>query len=233
MLGAAAGWWAEAVALAFLGITTFFLVHDLGRPERFLKIVFQPNPDSWLVKGTWILMGFGTFTTLSLAMRLFGAESASDLVRWVNLPFAVMASGYTAFLFWQCRGRDLWLEKSLFAHLLIRAGLLGAGLALFAGATGAGAVPFIALALINGGWVWFERRHVERDDDAGKALRLMWNGAAPAVSAINFFMAAGFGLIGGFEGAVYFQIVAMLNVTIALLVYERAWVRAGQEVPIS
>ena len=43
------------------------LVADLGRPERFWRLMLKPNTDSWLVKGAWVLGAFGALTTASLA----------------------------------------------------------------------------------------------------------------------------------------------------------------------
>lgn len=139
-LGVSAGWARdyvpEAVALVFLGITLFLLVHDLGRPERFWRIMLKPNTDSWLVKGGWVLGAFGAVTAASVVARWFGASAVADALRWINLPLAVMTSGYSAFLFAQCRGRDLWLDRWLFVKLIARAGLLGACLALLLLAVG-------------------------------------------------------------------------------------------------
>src|SRR6185436_745871 len=111
----------EIVALVFLGVTLFLLVHDLGRPERFWRVMFAPNTKSWLVKGGWILNGFGAVTTASLVARWLGYDGVADALRWVNVPVAVMTSGYSAFLFAQCKGRDLWLDRWLFPLLVTRA----------------------------------------------------------------------------------------------------------------
>jgi hypothetical protein len=71
--------------------------------------MFAPNTKSWLVKGGWILNGFGAVTTAVLVARWLGYDAAADALRWVNVPVAVMTSGYSAFLFAQCKGRDLWV----------------------------------------------------------------------------------------------------------------------------
>jgi Ni/Fe-hydrogenase subunit HybB-like protein len=49
-------------------------------------------------------------------------------LRWVNLPLGLATAGYTAFLFAQCEGRDLWQERALLPHLIVQALFLGAGL---------------------------------------------------------------------------------------------------------
>jgi Fe-S-cluster-containing dehydrogenase component len=129
MLGVAAGgardYVPEIVALVFLGVTTFLLIHDLGRPERFWHLLLKPNTKSWLVKGGWVLTGFGAVAAAALVARWMGMGEIADVLRWVNVPLAVMTSGYSAFLFAQCKGRDLWLEKRLLLRLVIRAIVLG------------------------------------------------------------------------------------------------------------
>jgi Fe-S-cluster-containing dehydrogenase component/formate-dependent nitrite reductase membrane component NrfD len=134
MLGVAAGgardYVPEIVALVFLGVTTFLLIHDLGRPERFWHLLLKPNTKSWLVKGGWFLTAFGAVTAASLVARWMKMDDVADALRWVNVPLAVMTSGYSAFLFGQCKGRDHWLDPKLFVTLVARACGLGLLLAL-------------------------------------------------------------------------------------------------------
>jgi hypothetical protein len=54
------------LALAFLALTSWLLVTDLKRPERFLYILLRPNWSSWLVRGTWALMAYGGLLSLWL-----------------------------------------------------------------------------------------------------------------------------------------------------------------------
>jgi Fe-S-cluster-containing dehydrogenase component len=143
MLGVASGgardYVPEIVALVFLAVTTFLLIHDLGRPERFWHLLLKPNTKSWLVKGGWFLTAFGAVTAASLVARWMKMDGVADALRWVNVPLAVMTSGYSALLFAQCKGRDLWFLGEgrwmpLFITLVLRAALLGFGLALLLGA---------------------------------------------------------------------------------------------------
>jgi formate-dependent nitrite reductase membrane component NrfD len=131
MLGVAAGgardYVPEVVELVFLFVTVFLLIHDLGRPERFWRLLLKPNTKSWLVKGGWFLTGFGAVAAASLGARWLGMDGVADALRWVNVPLAVMASGYSAFLFAQCRGRDAWISRVAlrFASLFVNAAALG------------------------------------------------------------------------------------------------------------
>ncbi|GIJ52584.1 NrfD/PsrC family molybdoenzyme membrane anchor subunit [Virgisporangium aurantiacum] len=46
-------------ALAALGASTYFLVNDLGRPERFHHMLRVAKPTSPMSMGTWVLSAFG------------------------------------------------------------------------------------------------------------------------------------------------------------------------------
>lgn len=248
LLGIADGSWPELVSLLMLGITGFLLVHDLGRPERFLNILFHPNPKSWLVIGTWILMVFGALTTASLIGQWTDQISLSHWARWLNLPFAVMASGYSAFLFAQCRGRDLWLEKGLFGHLIVRAGFLGSLLLITIPSwkdsdTRVGLAFTCALGLLTAAGMYAGKVKPPHTKDGQKAATIMYSN--PKVSqAIGWMVACNLGfavllvlqLAGaliptGIVWAVY--PILVLVACWSLFEFERAWIRSGQEVPLS
>jgi Fe-S-cluster-containing dehydrogenase component/formate-dependent nitrite reductase membrane component NrfD len=124
--GFAERWLPEILALVFTGITTILLVEDLHRPLKFLTLLTRPNTKSWLVRGAWILIAFSGLTALILAARWFGHDDAANYLRAFNVPFGAAAAAYTAFLFRQCEGRDLWQERALLPHLLVQALLCGA-----------------------------------------------------------------------------------------------------------
>lgn len=111
-------------ALFSLGVTALFLVIDLKRPDRFLFTVFKPQWGSWLIRGTYILMGYGVLLVLWLGLWLF-ASPGVPLSVLVGIA-AVFTSIYTAFLFGQAEGRDLWQEPLLPASLLAQASIAGA-----------------------------------------------------------------------------------------------------------
>jgi formate-dependent nitrite reductase membrane component NrfD len=229
----------ELVALVFLGITGFLLVHDLGRPERFWRILFAPNRKSWLVKGTWYLTAFGLLATASAVFRgLIGNAEFADLLRWINLPFAVMASGYTAFLFKQCRGRDLWLSKDLFWHLLLQAALMGAGIALLLrGDSSAGYADtlFVILAAVNGAWIAFGVRHKFPTLDGQKAHALLYTSGKPRLASVCLYASALVLLAAARVESLDLvaRIAAVALTWIALLTYEKAFIDKGQEIPNS
>lgn len=122
------------VALTFIGLTTLLLVYDLEKPSTFLRIVFQPQMKSWLARGAFILMGFSAVAGLWFLLEgaAYLGFMNSSLATTARLPLLVigfiLAIGsaiYTAFLFGQAEGRDLWQSTLLPGHLVIQALMVG------------------------------------------------------------------------------------------------------------
>src|SRR4029079_12427414 len=109
----------EIVALVFTMITTYLLVVDLGRPKLFLTLLTRPNTKSWLVKGAWIVIAFSITVPAAMAARWFGFTDVAETLRWLNAGLGISVAGYTAFLFAQCDGRDLWQSRAILARQLI------------------------------------------------------------------------------------------------------------------
>jgi len=63
---------ARLAAAAGAGGGTVFLVHDLGRPERFLNMLRVFKPTSALSVGTYILSAFATFSGGAAALEVTG-----------------------------------------------------------------------------------------------------------------------------------------------------------------
>lgn len=129
------------VSLVFIGLTTALLVYDLEKPGRFFSILLRPQWKSWLTRGAFILVGF---TLVAGAWFLFEAFAtpgrfASGPVETLRRGFllfgfvlALLAAIYTAFLFGQAEGRDLWQSALAPFHLLNQALMAGAVLILAA-----------------------------------------------------------------------------------------------------
>lgn len=113
-------------SLVMMGVTTALLVADLEKPERFLYILARPNWDSWLARGAVFLIGLSTVTTAWVAAELLGLEWARTPLLTLTIPLSVGAAIYTAFLFGQAEGRDLWQSPLLPPHLLVQALMMGA-----------------------------------------------------------------------------------------------------------
>jgi Polysulphide reductase, NrfD len=57
-------------ALAAIGVSTYFLINDLGRPARFHHMLRVAKPTSPMSMGTWILAAFGPAAGLAAAGEL-------------------------------------------------------------------------------------------------------------------------------------------------------------------
>ena len=123
---AAARWGAPLLALAFLALTGGLLVADLKHPERFWLIFTRRHWRSWLVRGAFILGGFGGIVAGYLLAALAGATGARQVLAALGLPLATAAAVYTAYLFAQAKARDLWQSPLLPPHLAVQAALAGA-----------------------------------------------------------------------------------------------------------
>jgi hypothetical protein len=85
-------------ALGAVGVSTYFLVNDLGRPERFVNMLRVAKPTSPMSMGTWILSGFGGLAgaaAVAEAAPLLPRRGPLGLVRKL-LPPAGAAAGLGA-----------------------------------------------------------------------------------------------------------------------------------------
>jgi Fe-S-cluster-containing dehydrogenase component/formate-dependent nitrite reductase membrane component NrfD len=123
------------VSLALIALTTALLVLDLERPERFFSILLRPQWRSWLTKGAVLLVAFSALAGVwwlaeaAAAAGWVDAGLAAALRPWafaLGVPLAVGVAIYTAFLFGQAEGRDLWQSTLLPVHLLVQAVMAGA-----------------------------------------------------------------------------------------------------------
>lgn len=79
---------------------TFFLVHDLHRPARFLHMLRVFKPTSPLSVGTWILSPFATFAAATAASELTGLfRRAGDASGAAAALIGPALGTYTAVLF--------------------------------------------------------------------------------------------------------------------------------------
>ncbi|MFQ5568858.1 MAG: 4Fe-4S dicluster domain-containing protein [Rhodothermales bacterium] len=123
------------LSLVFTALTTGLLVFDLERPERFLSILTHPQWKSWLARGAFLLLGFSLVAGLWWMLETgayigWWSASTAAFIRpaalWTGLPLAAGTAVYTAFLFGQAEGRDLWQSTLLPIHLLVQAVMAGA-----------------------------------------------------------------------------------------------------------
>ena len=240
------------LSLLFIGITTALLVLDLERPERFLKIITRPQWNSWLTRGAFILIGFslllGIWWILETAAYVgIGSSDAAAAFRpiaiWLGLPLAVGTAVYTAFLFGQAEGRDLWQSSLLPFHLLVQALMVGSGIVLLLdvimpvsdGLNGF-AFAVLAIALVVDLFVTLlgEFGMPHASDAAAKAAHAISNGR---YRNLYWWGSIGLGhvvpLILLWLGHPALTAQAGIYAIIGLFLFEYAFVMAPQEVPNS
>ncbi len=238
---------APLVALFFLAITGVLLVVDLEHPAKFYTILTRPQWRSWLVRGAVILMAFGGVSVLWL-LAGFVAPSAYGLLAWPALLISAAAASYTAFLFAQATGRELWSTPLAAPHLMVQAAVAGSGaLTMLAAALppteGMGGPDDVAWArgvfgwavaihaLLMGAEVFTPHRsaHVARAVDSvllGKYASHFWIGAVLVGVAIPALV-----LLAA-DGSVATSVAAGFAL-VGLYIWEYVWVFAGQSVPLS
>lgn len=197
-----------ALSLAFTAITLLLLIGDLGQPKRFFFLLTKPNTRSWLVRGGWIL---GAHALLSLPW-LFAGHSALALA---CIPVALATAVYTAFLFRQARGRELWCEDPLLpAHLAAQALAAAAALGWLMGEWSVWSVAWLAIhaAIVVAG--------------------VLWPLPTPGARAAHHLMLKdplyGLGVAFALGGIALPPLVIL-----SFACLDHAYVKAGQEVPLS
>jgi Fe-S-cluster-containing dehydrogenase component/formate-dependent nitrite reductase membrane component NrfD len=221
----------SVLALLFLTLTAGLLVADLKQPRRFLYVLLRPQWRSWLVRGAYLLTGYGAIVTVLLVAHLAGAGGLTEVLLWPGALLAVGAAVYTAFLFAQAKGRDFWQNPLLSLHLLAHALLAGGAAWSFVDGSGsapgftAGALLFSLLILLA------EILTTPPTADAHQAMhwiigrpmgRWFWGAGILAGHLLPLaLLAAGQ------------PVPAALLALAGMFVIERLWVLAPQQVPLS
>ena len=225
-------WAAPAVALAMLAVTGAILVWDLEHPSRVWMLFVRPQWRSWLVRGGVIITAYGAALVAALASSAFGSVGAEQVVAGVGLPLAVLTAGYTAYLFAQARGRDLWQSQLLAPHLLVQALMVGAaGLYLVGTSIGEpsaaladllAAAAALHLAMVAGEAMPRHptaHAHLAVDEmTRGRFAAFFWVGIALSVAAVAAPWAGTVGAVGALFG---------------IAAHKHAYVQAGQSVPLA
>ena len=241
---AAVGVIPAVTAGVFLALTGVLLVWDLRRPERFYYLITRANRRSWLVKGTVVL---GAFAAVCAAWFVAGVVGSVGALQGLAAPAALLAAataGYTAFLFGQCEGRDLWQTPLLLPTLLAQAAVAGgagyAVLDLVIEVPGRVAVQWVLLGgilatavLVAAEIVSHKSPHVEAAVAAmtrGRYARRFWAGGVVLGLAVPAVLAT----VGLATGAGPWPAAAAgICATVGMWFYEDSFVRAGQSVPLS
>jgi Polysulphide reductase, NrfD len=89
---------ARWTSLAGIGVSTYFLVNDLGKPTRFLNMLRVVKPTSPMSMGTWILATFGPAIGAAAVSELAGALPERGLLGTTRrlLPGVGRVGGWSA-----------------------------------------------------------------------------------------------------------------------------------------
>ena len=231
LLGMGGGWPVLTPLLSgiFLSFTGLLLIADLEHPARFVLIFMRPQWRSWLVRGAVVIGVYGLVLGVHFVLGITGK---SQLTRWLAIagaPLGVLTAVYTAFLFAQARARDLWQSPLLVPHMLVQALMLGAAVEVLLGVSGAvwllGAAALTHLLMLAAemtvGHPTAHGRAAAHTMTSGLYARWFWPGVALAA------LAAPAPWLGSLAP------VAAAAALTAVLVYEHAYVQAGQSVPLA
>jgi formate-dependent nitrite reductase membrane component NrfD len=198
-----------------------------------------------LVRGAWIL---GAFAAGVAAWGLIGLSDSGAPLQVLALPVSLLAAGvagYTAFLFGQCEGRDLWQTPLLLPILLAQAVVAGGAtfsildLMMDIPETRTIQIVFLAalgaLALLIATELWSTgSRHVELatlEMTRGAYASQFWfggvlNGILVPAGLLTFALASD-------TSSPWPAACGGAAALFGMFAYEDSFVRAGQSVPLS
>ena len=240
---------APILALIFLAATMALLIFDLKRPDRFFYLLTKPNLKSWLVLGGYVLTLYGAALAAWLLAGIFWRRIPQPLV-WATAILAIASAGYSAFLFAQAKGRDLWQSRLFFWHLIVQAIVAGAAAMTFLyflmpskswDDIGPAVMTMFALLvspIVNLAMILLEAFLPHRNPESRLAaknmvrgrLKVRFWGLAVGLGSVAPMLLFAFLSVTGAE-ALYLVIVPC--VLAGLWFYEDVWVKAGQAVPLS
>lgn len=242
-------WVAPVLAGVFLALTGALLILDLEHPERFHLIFTRPQWRSWLVKGAFIIAAYTLVLALHFIASWFGKFS---LHRWLmipGLPLAILTAVYTAYLFAQAKARDMWQNPLLPPHLLVQAFLLGAAALLpfvvwseLDTRLGTGNItPLLGIiavtSLLHLLMIWGEVSLTHPTAHARLAIWEMVQGRYKSDFWLGLVLSVLGGLLPGLALLGYVSTALGVGgapmALIGLMLYENAYVQAGQSVPLA
>jgi Fe-S-cluster-containing dehydrogenase component len=227
-------WAAPGMALAFLAITGALLIWDLKHPLRFYLIFTRHHWRSWLVRGSFIIGGYGGVVALYFLAALAGETGARQVLAGIALPLALATAVYTAYLFAQAKARDAWQSPLLAPHLAVQTVLAGAAVMLPVlawlspgRAVTATEVTLAVAAAAHVALVAGEATLPHVTAHAHLATHEMTRG-----SHARFFW-PGLVLVTAAAAAPWIGVAAAPLALAGLLAHEHAYVQAGQSVPLA
>ncbi len=112
---------AGIIAPLAVGLGLLFLVVDLGKPERFWRLLVTFNYTSAISWGVWFLNVFFALSVLNAWLLLRG--KASKAVAWAGAPVAILVGAYTGVLLSQSLGNAFW-HSAFVPVLFLNSGIL-------------------------------------------------------------------------------------------------------------
>ena len=232
--GALLRWVAPLLGMGFLGITGALLIWDLKHPFRFYLIFTRHHWGSWLVRGSFIIGGYGTLVVLYLAAVVLDLPAIQYGMGAVGAVLALGTACYTAYLFAQAKARDLWQSPLLAPHLAVQAVLAGAAALLpfalwWSPGTGAHAVE-VVLAVAAGSHLLLVAGEVTLPHVTAHA-HLATHEMVHGRFRVFFWVG-----VAGVAVAVltpWIGVVAVPLALVGLLAHEHAYVQGGQSVPLA
>lgn len=238
------GLYTPVMALLFAAITGALLIADLKQPTRFYYIFTKPQWGSWLVKGAFVLAGLGAVGSLWFLAAVADSPSMLRALAVPAIVFGAGTAGYTAWLFAQCEGRDLWQTPLMLPVLLAQAVSAGSaalvipvslfdvdgGLeslllwSLFGGTIAQ--LALVAIEVTSHGTVSVEVATAAMTRGAYRGR--FWFGVV-----VGMVAAGAVALAAAITDNTVLGVVASVLVLAGLAAYEDAFVRAGQSVPLS
>ena len=251
-------WVTPIVSGGFLAITGGLLIWDLEHPERFHLIFTRPQWRSWLVKGAFIIAGYTLVLALHFIASWAGSRSFQSWLMIVGIPLSTLTAIYTAYLFAQAKARDMWQNPLLPPHLFFQAALLGSAVLLLLIVVLRGAmVSDIVVGFVDSlrpevYWllwllgissvihllmVWGEVSLTHPTAHARLAIWEMVKGRYKT----DFWTGIGLSLLGGLLPLLAALGVLSISIGVAgaplaligLMLFENAYVQAGQSVPLA
>lgn len=235
---------APVVSAVFLGITGGLLIWDLEHPERFYLIFTRPQWRSWLVKGAFIIAGYSLVLLIHFVASWLGSITTQTWLMIPGIPLAAMTAVYTAYLFAQAKARDMWQNPLLPPHLLVQSLLLGAAVLMLAVAfmgTTSGLTTLYWLvvmsSLIHLLMIWGEVSLTHPTAHARLAIWEMVHGRYKT----DFWIGVALSIIGGLIPALALGgiidpglgVAGAPPALIGMMLFEHAYVQAGQSVPLA
>ncbi len=149
-------------SMVFVLLTVILLIQDLSQPRRFLSILQHPQWKSWVARGAYIMVVFTALAGLwwllegAAYLGLLPGEfilTMRPITAWITFPFALGIVVYTAFLFAQAEGRDMWQNSLLPFQLFSQSILVGSAVFAALGAVirfPAGLMDFLRVVFLAG-----------------------------------------------------------------------------------